>query len=152
MSARSSLAGYARLPSASSRRDSARLTGAPPASDERRRHGAAALVDQPLAFAARIRGRGHLAGGEIPGDDFHVAPAAAALLQLVAHGLKARDVLIRERALLVLDGVGQVLMMVAGIRDDIRSAHAVQVIERSEDHHADDGRTAAAAYDQQGFQ
>ena len=49
------------------------------------------LSNQSLAHAPRIGRRFDLAAREIPGDHFHVAPAAAARLELVAHGLKTRD-------------------------------------------------------------
>ena len=67
----------------------------------------------------------------------------------MAHGLQARDLIVGQRALFVLDHVGQVLMVVARILDDLRGAHPIQIIERAQDHHADDVAAAGRADDHQ---
>src|ERR1700722_11283930 len=108
-SGRSSPAGCARHPSSSSLKASALLTGAQPASVEAE----ARLVDEPCTRAPRVGRRFDLAAREVPGDHFHVAPAAAAFLELVAHGLKARDLAVRECPFLVFDDVGEILMVIA---------------------------------------
>ena len=105
------------------------------------------LVDQARAFAARIGCRLHRPGSEIPGDHLHVAPRPAALLEFLSLGLQHRDLLGRQRTALVIDDVGQILLVVMRIFDDVRGAHAVHIVERCQQHHADDEAAAGRSDD-----
>src|SRR5579863_3302507 len=130
MNGRERLAASAGPPSSSSPRASAPRTGARPASAEQIADTSTpASIHQSHALAARIGGRVHLAGGVIPGDDLHIAPLPPGHLERMSHGLQLLDLRVAQRALFIVDFVGQVLMMVVRVFDDVRRVHAVQIIE-----------------------